>query len=553
FWLAGFFSYEFGYFLEPCLHKLGEHTEFPLVWLGVCRKPEMLNWREHLLSCSGKRDWKMKDFRADIKLEEYKRKIRKIKDYLEEGLTYQVNFTFKMNFNFYGEPLHLYCALKDNQPVPYPAFINTGRFSILSLSPELFFRTEGEKVVTSPMKGTSRRGLDSLTDECNEKLLKESSKNRAENLMIVDLLRNDLGRICDKVRVKKLFETEKYRTLYQMTSTIEAHRKRAFDLKELFRALFPCGSVTGAPKIKTMEIINKLEKEKRGIYTGAIGYVSPHKQKSCFNVSIRTVSIKGNKAEMGIGGGIVYDSKPYSEYREALLKASFLRRRPFAGRIFETMLYRKAKGFYLLDLHLNRLNRSCSFFGIDFNRNKAKRLLKKQVDTEGKDLRVRLNIDIRGKMEVEKEELDKIKSPVKVILSRRTTDPKNLFLYHKTTCRFLYDRERKDNCRGGIFEVIFFNKRGEVTEGTISNIFVLKNARLYTPPLKSGVLPGVLRKHLISKGKCREKVLYFEDLKEAEKIYVGNSLRGLMEAEVKWDLGTKWLGAGKRNCETKIV
>lgn len=323
FWVCGYFEYEFGYYLEPALYELRQKSNKPLVWLGVCKRPFIVAAKSSNSGFAVKDSYEVKNIRPDITLKEYSFKIQEIKKYLEEGLTYQVNFTFKMNFDFKGSPADFYLGLRQNQPTPYLSFTQTEDKSMLSFSPELFFRIKGNRIISRPMKGTVERGLTYQRDKYNRELLNKSSKIKAENLMIVDLLRNDLGRVAEKVGVSKLFNIERYKTLYQMTSTIHAKLKKNTKLKDIFSSLFPCGSVTGAPKIKTMGIIKSLEKEDRGIYTGAIGYISPQR-KACFNVAIRTICLGHNRGEMGIGGGIVYDSIDRQEYREALLKAKFL-------------------------------------------------------------------------------------------------------------------------------------------------------------------------------------------------------------------------------------
>ena len=532
YWLAGYFSYEFGYFLEGAQRLLRAKSKTPLARIGVCKKPKEINskkkaGRKHSRFSLDNSSYEIKNIRPNISQREYAEKIKKIRYYLEQGLTYQVNFTFKEKFDFKGDVVNLYSDLRKSQPTPYSALINTNTDKILSLSPELFFRIDKNKIIARPMKGTIKRGETEKEDSRSKTDLKKSKKVRAENLMIVDLLRNDLGRISKLVRAPKLFNIEKHPTLYQMTSTIEGKLKKNLSLKEVFSSLFPCGSVTGAPKIKTMQIIKKLEKEPRGIYTGAIGYISP-KGKSCFNVAIRTVQIKKNKGELGIGGGIVYDSKAKAEYEEALLKAKFFKDGLEKIGLIESILWDKDKGYFLLDLHLKRLKKSAKNFSYPYNEKEIKKKLKKIAKNENRNLKVRLILDSRGSINIKKEPIKKSEIPIKIRISGKRVNSKDRFLYHKTTKRTFYDRERKKGLVKGYFETIFLNGRGRLTEGTITNIFVLKNKRLYTPPVKSGLLPGVLREHLIKEGKAKEKILYLKDLKEADKVYVGNSVRGLL-------------------------
>jgi len=532
YWLCGYFSYEFGYFLEPALYALRPKNNTPLVWLGVCRQPKIIR-RPNVFSfnedagcrsfCS---NYKIKNIKPNLSQAEYSKKIKEIKYHLEQGLTYQVNFTFKVKFDFSGDAFSLYQNLKQSQPTSYTALINTGSSKIISLSPELFFRIEGEKIITRPMKGTVQRGLTLDDDKRAKRLIKGSRKIRAENLMIVDLLRNDLGKVAKRVWVPKLFDLEKYRTLHQMTSTIEAKLQDNLKLKNIFSSLFPSGSVTGAPKIKTMEIIKNLEKEPRGVYTGAVGYISPQR-KTCFNVAIRTIELGAKQGELGIGGGIVYDSVDKHEYDEALLKAKFFIEGFSGVGLIESILWSDIFGYFLLDLHLKRLRNSCKYFSIPLDTGRLKRKLKNIILQDKGKFKVKLLVNIEGGVHAEKEPLEENISPLKVKLSSRRIDPKNRFLYHKTTRRALYDKERNRANKEGFWEVIFLNTQGELTEGSITNIFVLKSNQLYTPPIKCGLLPGVLREHLLSEGKAKEKVLYLKDIYQADKVYIGNSVRGL--------------------------
>jgi len=532
FWLCGYFAYEFGYFLEPSLYALRKKSPYPLAWLGACKKPTLINHSQYSPNFEDEDlDYSVKNIKPNICQREYAAKISRIKDYLKEGLTYQVNFTFKVKFDFQGDILDFYLNLRKSQPTSYMALINTGKSSILSLSPELFFRRDGKTIVTRPMKGTSGRGLTWDADKKSQEELKKNAKIKAENVMIVDLLRNDLGRIAKKVWVPKLFQVEKYRTLYQMTSTIAAKLlKNDITIKDIFTSLFPCGSVTGAPKIKTMDIIRSLEKEPRRVYTGAIGYISPGKE-SCFNVAIRTILLNGKKGEMGVGGGIVDDSVEKYEYEEALLKARFLVEEFPRFFLIETILREENKNYFLLDLHLKRLKNSCDYFSVPLDFEKLKENLKiAQTDMISGKWKVRVLVNLDGKITIERQPLEEIKLPVMVKISSRRINPHNVFLYHKTTRRHAYDREKKKAQREGFFEAIFLNINEQVTEGTMTNIFILKQGRLYTPPVECGLLGGILREHLLKEGRASEKIVYLKDILSADKWYIGNSVRGLLEA-----------------------
>jgi para-aminobenzoate synthetase/4-amino-4-deoxychorismate lyase len=538
FWLAGFFSYEFGYFLEPSLSKLyPKRLRSPLVWLGVCKKPLVFGHKKINKSFRSKTSsprYEVKNLRPNVRKSEYHSSIGAIKKCIERGQTYQVNYTFKYKFDFRGNVLEFYLNLRRAQPTSYMALLNTGGEYVLSFSPELFFRLADKRIEIRPMKGTLSRAYLPEADAAGARWLRNDLKNRAENVMIVDLMRNDLGRISKvgTVVTKELFEVEKYRTLHQMVSSVTSSLEDGVILRDIFRALFPSGSVTGAPKISTMEIIARLEKEERSVYTGVIGYISPRYEAS-FNVAIRTLLIKDGKGEMGVGGGIVYDSLESQEYKEAQLKARFLTQKFPRFSLIESMRWDKEKGFHLLDLHLRRLAASAGYFQIPLDLKEVRREL---TALEAKlckgPYKVRILLDLRGNLELSYQVLEEMSLPVKVKLSARRVDAADLFLYHKTTHRHLYDKERKRANREGFFEVIFLNNRGELTEGAISNIFLLIRGQLFTPPLSCGLLPGVLRQHLLETGEVKEKVFYPDDFSLAQKIFIGNSVRGLLEIEI---------------------
>ncbi|MDD5584868.1 MAG: aminodeoxychorismate synthase component I [Candidatus Omnitrophica bacterium] len=530
FWLSGYFAYEFGYYLEPSLFKLRKASRAPLAWLGVCKKPDIIT-HEHppIHIHQPVRGYSIKNIRPNISRKEYALSLQRIKQYLRTGLTYQVNYTFNINFDFKGSLPDFYVNLRRAQPTSYMAFIQTGKDHILSVSPELFFTRNHNTITSRPMKGTMPKGLSFQQDWANRNYLTQSKKNRAENVMIVDLLRNDIGKISHRVRVPSLFETESYRTINQMVSTISGTLNVRAGMYDIFKALFPCGSVTGAPKIKTMELIARLEKEPRGIYTGAIGYISPNKE-ACFNVAIRSICLKRNRGQLGIGGGIVYDSLSRDEYREAILKARFLTGSP-DFKLIETILWNKK--YFFLHEHLKRLKASADYFSIPcdtYALAKALNAFTKRLTAQ--PLKIRVTITLAGRVMIEKEVLNSAPLPVKVKLSTLAIDPDNVFLYHKTTQRDKYERELRLARSQGFFEVIFRNQRKEVTEGSFTNVFIKKNKRLYTPPLCCGLLPGVLRARLLGSGRVKEKVLYLKDILRENEVYVGNSARGLLKAEI---------------------
>ena len=530
-YLAGFISYEAGYAFENKLKNKSRYP-FPLIWFGIFRKIKELNQIPNI-----KRRYKIDKFSLNISEIEYKDSIHKIKRFIEKGDTYQVNFTMKYKFNFSGSALNLYQDLRERQPVPYSAYIRGNGFKILSFSPELFLERSGRKMIVKPMKGTMCRGRTPGEDEDNRIFLCNDKKNQSENIMIVDLLRNDLGKISEfkSVKVKKLFQVERYQTLYQMTSTIESKLSRNVSFHDIFKALFPSGSVTGAPKIRTMQIVNELEKEPRKIYTGAIGYIAPDGIAK-FNVAIRTILIEGKKAEMGIGSGIVYDSDPDKEFDECKLKADFLTSSPPKFQLIETMLWTSKYGYFLKELHLERLMNSATYFNFLFHEDS----IRKSLDQErirfnsNKTYRIRLLLSKNGKLKISSSPIKPIKTEVIIAVSDKKTDSNNVYLFHKTTNRSLYDDELKNYQKHGCFDVIFFNERGEITEGAISNIFIKKDGKYYTPPIKCGLLDGVFRKYFINNNghKIIEKIIYPDDLKKADEVLLANSVRGLLKAKI---------------------
>ncbi|MFH1398253.1 MAG: chorismate-binding protein [Candidatus Omnitrophota bacterium] len=318
YYLAGFLSYEAGYCFEERLRE-NKNYEFPLIYLGAYAKPVTFKpYRKKAV-----RNIKINFLGLNISQEKYFSNIRTIRSYIAKGDVYQITYCIKLLFEFSGDSFHLYNALLNEQPVPYPAYIETDEFKILSLSPEMFIKKTSRQVITKPMKGTWQRGLNPASDLYRRMRFQFDRKNRAENLMIADLLRNDLGRMGDAIRAPRLFEVTGYKTLFQMTSTVTGRTDNNISLSGLFKSIFPSGSVTGAPKIRAMEIIKELESDERRIYTGAIGYITPKKD-LFFNVPIRTLLVRDGRGEMGVGGGIVWDSTPLGEWNEGLLKASFL-------------------------------------------------------------------------------------------------------------------------------------------------------------------------------------------------------------------------------------
>jgi para-aminobenzoate synthetase/4-amino-4-deoxychorismate lyase len=540
---AGYFAYELGYCLEPKLQALlPEGRRVPLLWIGLYQEPRALNDEETRgwLEANGAADRaKISNLCLSWTREQYAAAFAAVMDFIAAGDVYQINLTQKFFFDFEGDPVALYAALRRKQRVAYGALIRTPDLNVLSLSPELFFRREGQHMSTRPMKGTAPRGRTPREDARLKTWLAMDEKQRAENLMIVDLLRNDLGRVSriGSVEVTDLFTVETYRSVHQMTSGITAELRSDMGLDDMLRALFPCGSVTGAPKVRAMEIIHGLEGGARGVYTGAIGHIAP--SGDCqFNVAIRTVVLDGSHGEMGIGGGIVADSKEESEYEECLLKAHFLTKVDAPFELIETLRYETGEGFHLLERHLARLQASAHHFGYPFSREAVLAALDAEAArTTAPVALVRMLLAEDGTISVTS---TAITLPTKdtvwrFVISDQRIDEKDPLFYHKTTRRQFYDREmERQKALTGCDEVVFLNTRGELTEGTRTTLFLEQDGRLFTPALACGLLPGTLREELLDlpRAAASEAVLTPADLQRADRIYLGNSVRGLVRAEL---------------------
>ena len=537
YYVAGFFSYELGYLFEE-VFKYKKRFGFPYAIFCAYEKPiifdhkcnkfiskEINNIYQQPLS------YKIKNLRLNIAEEEYIEKIKKIKDYIYRGDIFQANYTIKYKFDFSGSALGLYLDLKYKQKVSYNVFAKLNDYYILSLSPELFFYKDKDYIKVKPMKGTIKRGCNIYEDKKNILYLQNDEKNQSENVMIVDLLRNDLGKISKygSVKVSKLFEIEKYNTLFQMTSTIESKLSKGISLYELIKSIFPSGSVTGAPKIRSMEIIKELEKEERKVYTGAIGFFEPT-GKAKFNVAIRTILIQKNKGEMGVGSGIVYDSSPEKEFEESKLKAYFLIKKPVKNfSLIETILF--DKNFKYLNLHLKRLKESAEYFDFKFNK---KEILSKineisQILVSGK-YKVRILLNSAGQVKISYEKINNSFKTYRLKISKYRTNSNDTFYFHKTTNRELYESELKKARNKGFFDIIFLNEKDEVTEGAITNIYIKKNGIIYTPPVKCGLLNGIMRQVLIKRYKMKEEIITLKDLKQADEIYISNSIINFQKA-----------------------
>jgi para-aminobenzoate synthetase/4-amino-4-deoxychorismate lyase len=488
-------------------HRPGE---FPLVWVGVFE-----NAAETTAEVGG--SLASSAWQPKIEKNEYELAVSRIRDLIAAGDTYQVNYSFPLTSTFSGDAYAWYGELCVAQGAPYSVYLDLGRYQVLCLSPELFFERQGDHVITKPMKGTKTRGRWLDEDLEHAAWLRESRKDRAENVMIVDLLRNDLGKVSvpGSVRVSSLFDVERFETVWQMTSTVESTLQPGTSLGELMSALFPCGSITGAPKIRTMQIIRELERFPRGVYTGAIGFLRPGGD-CIFNVAIRTVVIdkQTNVATFGVGGGVTIDSTAAGEYEECLVKSRFLQSKPVEFELFESMLVENGE-IFLLERHIERLRNSAIFFGFKFNEQKLRSLLA-SIPAQKAKLKISLRKD--GRLTTQTFPITNHTDLKRVALTTTPIDSSDRFLYHKTT-----NRDYRD-------DVIFYNERGEITESGMANVVVRLNDRLFTPPVSCGLLAGTFRAQLLAEGKITERVITIEELKNAKEVFLINSVRKWMKA-----------------------
>jgi para-aminobenzoate synthetase/4-amino-4-deoxychorismate lyase len=477
-------------------------------------------------------DYEVAAWQPLISKDEYAAAIAQIHERIAAGDTYQVNYTFPLTSRFRGDAESWFADLKRAQRADYCAYLDTGGHLILSLSPELFFERRGHKLTTRPMKGTAARGRFLEEDDEQAARLQASTKESAENLMIVDLLRNDLGKIAvtGSVHVPQLFAVERYPTILQMTSTVEAECRGDARLLDILKALFPCGSITGAPKLRTMEIIRALEPHPRGVYTGAIGLIRPGGD-CVFNVAIRTLVIDkaSGTVTFGVGGGITIDSTAEAEYAECRLKTAFLSRRPRSFQLIETLLLERG-AYYLLERHLERITASARYFGFSCDEEALRTALEviRLAHTDG-NWRVRLLVsdDATIKVTADAIEIDTEKT-YRVAFAARPVDSRDAMLFHKTTDRRAYEDELRS--RADVDDLIFWNERDEVTESTIANIVLITEGQKWTPPRESGLLRGTFAAELIASGELRERTITKQEMIEAASFYLINSVRKWMRA-----------------------
>ncbi len=571
--VAGFLAYEAGYaFLR---HRFTEFDggfnlpgEAPLGWFGVYDAPEEVS--PELIAASTASSSKLEqddDFAPDLEAmesaEDFRQRVRDIRHLIREGDVYQVNHTTRFKAPFHGDPLDLFLTIRSRQPVAYGAFMNLGGLFVLSFSPELFFAIDGTSIEAEPMKGTAPRGETLAQDTSLSTWLAGDEKNRAENLMIVDLLRNDLSMVCrpGSVTVPERFAVSTYPSVHQMTSRVTGQLHEGIEVPALFHALFPCGSITGAPKIRSMRRIQALEAGPRGVYCGAIGYVSGSAahRKACFSVAIRTAVLRRNELILGAGGGIIWDSDPEEEYEEMVLKTRFFSNRAAALpiQLIETMRWDAAThDVPLLRYHMDRLAHSASVLGFSWDRDSVTQAVTNwQPSNQNADWRLRLLMDDQGVVTLSatslnmenmenmenmdnmegteasrRNEADAKPQPLAICLSSVRTSSSHPRYHHKTTDRGAYESAFTEARTRDCYDGLLMNERGEVTEGAITNIFVRKGGKWVTPPLSSGLLPGVGRQVFMLQNAVREDVLKPSDLELAEEIIVTNAIIGARKA-----------------------
>lgn len=496
------------------------NQDLPLLLFGIFEDYTTISNNEQYIPQSLK-------LSSDTNIDEYQQKISYIRAQIESGNTYQTNFTIQFNAPFNGNPKDYYHFLQKNNRANYCAYIEFEKYHILSISPELFFKLEDRTISTKPMKGTVTRGLNTNQDKQQIKLLM-SEKNLAENMMIVDLLRNDLSKISKpgSVTVPHLFTAEKYPTVWQLTSTIQGNLKENVNLYQIFQALFPCGSITGAPKSSTMQIISNIENSARGVYCGTIGYVEPSMKKAVFNIPIRTLTIHNQQLNYGVGGGITWDSTADDEYNEIIAKTAILNRTLSIPKyIIETLLLEDGK-LVLLDMHLDRLLASATYFDFACNVQTIKQKLTDLAKTyfSGK-YKIRLLQPKNGQAEIS---IDLLTNPIvidKLAWAATCVDKGNVFLYHKTTNRQHFPQLATGQ------EYINYNQYDEITEFVNGNIALLINDKWLTPAITSGLLAGTMRQHYLNSRQLIEKTIIKKDFLQADKIAFINSVRGWVEIE----------------------
>ncbi|URD59986.1 aminodeoxychorismate synthase component I [Sphingomonas sp. KRR8] len=518
---AGFLAYEAGIALDDALAPAARESSDPLLWFGLFDSYEEIDAASFLPSSDG--GWASAP-RPRLARSDYLAAAAQVREHLFAGDFYQANLTFNYDVSIAGEPLALYARMRQAGAASWGGIVRHEDGWLLSCSPEQFFTLRNGVIEAKPMKGTAP--LSAPPEE-----LTGDPKNRAENLMIVDLLRNDLARVAEpgSVEVPELFKVETYPTLRQMVSRVTARLRPGLDAVDVLRTIFPCGSVTGAPKVAAMLALRRLEREPRGAYTGSMGWIDPNGDAS-FNVLIRTLVIgrDEHQARLGLGSGLVVDSDSGDEWAECLAKGAFVTAQQANVDLIETMRFDPREGVLELDRHLDRLGSSARALGFNYDRHAARNELQAATFSRKLPGVARLLLSPTGVMAVELRGLPAAAHPpVPVALRPLPVAPNDFRLHHKTTDRAFYDQARED---GGAFETLFVDQDGKLTEGTFTSLFVERDGKLLTPPASRGLLAGVLRAKLLDEGRAVEADLTPGDLEGG--FLIGNMVRGLIPARL---------------------
>ncbi len=541
--LAGYLAYEAGLALEPRLASLAAGRTGamgPLVWFGAFDGYETIPTGEvpqWLAANAGGPSGAIGALEPQLSSGGYSRNFAALQEAIRAGDIYQANLTFPLTASWSGDPLALYAAIRPSAGAGYGGVVFDGAHWLLSFSPELFFALKDGAATVKPMKGTRPRGRRPDEDKALAAELAASVKDRAENLMIVDLMRNDLSRVAEpgSVRVENAFAVESYPTVHQMVSTVRARLQPGRGAVDMIRALFPCGSITGAPKIRAMELIQHVERDARGPYCGAIGRIDPSGD-SAFNVAIRTLRLTpgengGGRAVLGVGSAIVADSDALDEWRECLVKGGFVRESPASFDLIETMAFTPDGGIPLLELHLERIKASAAELGFLFDRHAVRNAIQALCFDAERPGKLRLVLARSGSYSLELADLPPdLPDPAPCAVFRLPVDPGDWRLRHKNSDRGFYEAGLSAAQAEGAVEGLFLRSDGLVTEGCFTNVFVERDGKLFTPPLALGLLPGVLRRALIEEGRAEEAELTLADL--GQGFFIGNALRGLMPARL---------------------
>ncbi|MDJ1168694.1 aminodeoxychorismate synthase component I [Roseofilum sp. BLCC_M154] len=530
---VGMLSYEASPLFDSAL-RVHEDPDFPQLWFALYDRPSHILTPQDFIKLYTHVDDPGITWESELTEAEFHQAIARVQNYIRQGDTFQVNYSFRLRSPFRGDPGWALNFLRRSPPAPYSAYLDMGRYIIASSSPELFFTLDGSTFTSKPMKGTAPRGKTLAEDRQLAQWLHHSPKNRAENVMIVDMVRNDIGRVATigTVQVPRLFEVERYATVWQMTSTVTAQTRSP--LSQILANIFPCASITGAPKARTMEIVTELERSPRRIYTGAIGYLRPGR-KAKFNVAIRTLLIDqhSQQVEYGIGSGIIADSNSQEEYQECYIKSLILSQQQPPFSLLETLLWTPQAGYFLLSYHLQRLQDSAEYFKIPLDLPQLLQHLQTLAPTlKPSPHKIRLLIDSQGALTLESSPISppSPSTPITLKLAPQPIDSGNIWLYHKTTHRQIYTQASA--AVTGCDDVLLWNENHQITESSIANVVLYWQGKWITPPLNCGLLGGTFRAWLLDRHLIHEYPITLEMINPSSILYVINSVRGWQRARL---------------------